>query len=227
MENTPVHEEIYKGYTIKIFPDDSPESPRVWDNISKIFCLHGSYNIGDKHNYRSSSFDSWDEFRKQIEQDYHVVPNTMQQIRMYDHSGIGLAIGNKVYTYPYNCQWDSGWVGWIFATYDDVKKCMGWKRITAKRKKQLDDIIVGEFNTYNSYVQGEVYGFLVFTPEDDEDAIDSCWGYVGDIDYCIQEAKSVVDACVKKDLEERYRKLKLMIRNKVPLFARKTILGGI
>lgn len=42
-----VHEEDYKGYTIKIYHDEDAESPRDWDNLGEMVCFHRRYNLGD------------------------------------------------------------------------------------------------------------------------------------------------------------------------------------
>jgi len=50
-----------------------------------------------------------------------------------------------------------------------------------------------EVEEMDSYVRGEVYGYVI-------DEEDSCWGFVGDIKYCIEEAKSIVDYMVKNEV---------------------------
>lgn len=38
----------YKNHEIKIFQDDSAESPREWENLGTIAALHRRYNLADK-----------------------------------------------------------------------------------------------------------------------------------------------------------------------------------
>ena len=45
----------HKGYTVEIHTDDDAESPREWDNLAKLFCFHGRYNLGDENPYISPS----------------------------------------------------------------------------------------------------------------------------------------------------------------------------
>jgi len=56
-----------------------------------------------------------------------------------------------------------------------VKKSAGWNDDFRK----VAETLVKE---WQSYCDGEVYGYVVEDEEGEE--IDSCWGYVGDIDYC-------------------------------------------
>jgi len=56
-----------------------------------------------------------------------------------------------------------------------VKKSAGWNDDFGK----VAEALVEE---WQSYCDGEVYGYVV---EDEEGAeLDSCWGFIGDIDYC-------------------------------------------
>ena len=43
-----LHQIEYRGYTIHIHADDSPESPRDWDNPGTFYCKHPRYNLGDE-----------------------------------------------------------------------------------------------------------------------------------------------------------------------------------
>jgi hypothetical protein len=40
--------EVYRGYNIYIEQDESPESPREWDNAGIMVCWHRNYNLGDQ-----------------------------------------------------------------------------------------------------------------------------------------------------------------------------------
>ena len=44
---TEAKQEIYKNHEIQIEYDDSPESPREWDNLCEIHHWHKRYNLGD------------------------------------------------------------------------------------------------------------------------------------------------------------------------------------
>lgn len=41
--------EEYRGLTINVYYDDTPESPREWSNVATFVCEHRNYNLGDEH----------------------------------------------------------------------------------------------------------------------------------------------------------------------------------
>lgn len=41
-----------KNWKLEIHPDDSPESPREWDNLGTMVCWHSRYGLGDNHDYK-------------------------------------------------------------------------------------------------------------------------------------------------------------------------------
>ena len=55
------------NYLIEVHQDESPESPRSWDNLGTMICFHRRYDLGDKHDYNHVEYDSWSEQRKDIE----------------------------------------------------------------------------------------------------------------------------------------------------------------
>lgn len=56
------------------------------------------------------------------------------------------------------------------------------------------DVMKGEIATYNQWVNGDVYGFIVTNADDDE--IDSCWGFY-DIEECQHEGESSAECAAK------------------------------
>jgi len=59
-----------------------------------------------------------------------------------------------------------------------MKTCMGWERITSKRKEWLYTNLQSEVDIYNQYLTGQVYGYKLLDKEGSE--IESCWGFYGD-----------------------------------------------
>lgn len=194
----------YRGLRIRIEYDECPESPREWNNFGRMVCWHSRYVLGDTdrsasgHHYASSHdgeiFNSPQDFMdwwKANGKGGILIP-----LYLYDHSGISISCGRE---YPFNCPWDSGQVGWVYATAEMIRKEFG-KRITKARRAQAEKCIRSEVETYDTFLTGQVYGYIVERPELDDDGeetgeaeeLDSCWGMFG-MDYCIQEAKSVAD----------------------------------
>jgi hypothetical protein len=168
-----------KDKVLKIFIDESAENPRtLWDNLGTMVCFHRRYDLGDKHNYSSSDYDSWDEMESAIIKQEDVA--VILPLYLYDHSGITMN------TTGFSCGWDSGQVGFIFVSRETLRNEYGVKRISNKIIEKATKLLLGEVETYDQYICGDVYGFKVFKVEtcdngcEHEEEIDSCWGFFGD-----------------------------------------------
>lgn len=183
----------YKGYTIRVERDEDPMNPRTeWDNFGTMVCFHRRYKLlGDEdHGYRVENYSGWDELQKAIEEEDVAV---ILPIYMYDHGGV------TIQTRPFSCPWDSGRIGFVFVSKDKVRKEYGKQRLSQKTLELAENILIREVETYDQYLTGDVWGFII--GNDDDDHIESCWGFFG-YDYCKQEAESIVDYMVKKAEEE-------------------------
>lgn len=163
---------------LRIFSDNSPSSPREWDNIGKMICFHKRYELGDKHDYKHSDYSSWEEMKQAIIKKEKAV--VVLPIYMYDHSGITIA------TSPFSCPWDSGQIGFIIATKKKVIEEYGTKgKITPEAIEKATKYIQGEVETYDQFLRGDIYGFEVVKVttcnkgHEHEESEDSCWGFYG------------------------------------------------
>ena len=165
---------------LKIFVDDNPESPREWDNLGIMICRHSRYDLGDEQ--LPKSFDgTFEEFKEYLIKKRDAV--VILPLNLYDHSGISISTTSE---YPFNCQWDSSRIGYIFATRRVILKEFTVKKISKKLIERVTEILKGEVETYNQYLTGDIYGFNMIELKncslghEHEDIIDSCWGYYGD-----------------------------------------------
>lgn len=55
----------------------------------------------------------------------------------------------------------------------------GWKRITASRRKRIEEYLKGEIETLDDYYTGEVFGYRITPEDDDSNDLESCWGFYG------------------------------------------------
>ena len=171
-------------YVLVIQPDDDPFNPREDDNFGKMVCFHRRYHLGDHHNYidkddfhlmnykikapfGSPAYEREVDERlmKVISQKFLMLP-----LYLYDHSGITMN------TTGFSCPWDSGQVGWIYASKEDALREFGGKTFTAATRKKAEDRMRGEVEYYDSYLRGEAYGFELYK---DGELEDSCWGFIG------------------------------------------------
>jgi hypothetical protein len=171
------------GYRVYLYQDNDARNPRVeYDNVGTMVCWHRRYKLGDqqpKENYRDwlrslvDADEEWsdEQVQEAVDQRFIFLP-----LYLYDHSGITISTG------PFGCPWDSGQVGWIYVSLDKAKEEWG------DDKEAAIKYLKGEVETYDQYLRGEVYGYVLHGPDGVED---SCCGFYG-YENAKQEA---VEAC--------------------------------
>ncbi len=110
--------------------------------------------------------------------------NVILPLYLYDHSGITISCSNA---YPYNDRWDAGQVGWIYASHKEIAEEYG--KVDEETLKKAEDTLISETNTYDYYLRGDCYGYII---EKDGEEVDSCWGYLGDLREVIKSMQSDV-----------------------------------
>ena len=160
----------YKDYNIELCYDTYPDDPRkAWDNLGTMAFYHKRYNLGDEHRFDDpEALLEWIEDNKDT---IYYLP-----VYMYEHSNITIS------TNPFSCQWDSGQLGFIYITKQDAEK----NGITKPY-----ELLEHEVKVYDYYLRGETYGAMIF--DRDGELIDSQFGYFGDTDEVINEAKGMID----------------------------------
>lgn len=224
-------------YFATIEPEEYVENPRdEWDCIGTLYTWHRNYRLGGKddfnHQNRIDDLNVWcfDEFNelanlKELE-GYHSYEGSVYfedeeltheqetffnqtvnawiennvcilPVFMYDHSGITISTG------PFSCPWDSGQVGFIYVTKQKYE-------VETQKPFNFEDaefILKGEIETLDQYLTGDVWGYTIYSTEDEEFANqiltheddlpddrnheDSCGGFFGD-DYCKDTAKDLL-----------------------------------
>ena len=162
------------GAILKIYHDEHCENSLSWDNNGIMVCFHKRYKLGDKHDYNSTNFNGWDELYKQIEQDNDDLVAILP-LYLYDHSGISISVS------PFSCRWDSGQVGFIYTTHSRLKKMGHTKDVNIDK---VTDWLKSEVDTYNSFLIGDIYGFILHDKPCDTcygegEELNSCWGFIG------------------------------------------------
>ena len=171
-------------YEIELYHCEESESPRDWDNLSRIVMMPLSeYELAGKNdivlgeNWHSSDAQEAEEQAFGVE-----LP-----LIMLDHGGISLSTNRE---WPYNCQWDAGQIGVIGITAEDMAK----NKIS---EEQARVIIEGEISAFNQYLAGEVYGYDLtkLSPYGENDElIDSLGGiYPSDNQTPMEAAKETID----------------------------------
>lgn len=159
-----------KNKILEIFYDENPESPREWDNLGIIYAKHPRYTLSDKN----ASIEDLEQAMK---------TGIVLNIFMYEHSGVSLSTTNQ--KYPFSDLFDSGQVGYIYATRETILKEYSKKRISKKVRELAERVLRSEIETFSQYINGECFGFIVSKIKkcnlevDHNDTLDSCWGFYG------------------------------------------------
>ena len=168
--------EIYKridknGYrlTVEYCDDTLSFNPRDWDNLGTMVCAHSKYTLGDVQD----NAEAIEEIAK--DKDNIVLP-----LYLYAHGGMRMS------TMPYICTWDSGQVGIIYVSKDDIRKEYKVKRITKKIKDNVLGALSSEVETYSHHLEGNIFSFTLEKIKacetcncNTEEHIDSCGGFYG------------------------------------------------
>jgi hypothetical protein len=184
LDSDVVEQYEHNGCTITI-RYDTPLDPRVeYDHQSHFYADHGRYQLGDSGRHDAikpdvSECNSWADVAHVLYRDHGA--RVILPVFMYDHSGL------TVNTTGFSCPWDSGQIGFIFQTAEQLREQYLVKRVTAKLEERAREGLVAEVAEYDSYLRGECYGYAV---ERDGEEVDSCWGFLGDIAYCKAEAEA-------------------------------------
>jgi hypothetical protein len=186
MEHT---NETKKGnFIVRTYRDENPESPRTdRDNFGKMIIFSRSLT-GDKHDYKFDDYNSWNEMKEDIIEKENV--GVILPLYKYEHGGITIS------TSPFSCTFDSGQVGWTFCTKEEMES--NFITHSGQDNEERSEVILkGEVETFNQYLQGDIFGYKVFQVQTcdkgytHEEELDSCWGYYGE-DECMTEGLSVM-----------------------------------
>jgi hypothetical protein len=181
----------YKGWTIEVLVDDDPQNPRDWQDDSHMVCFHNKYRLGDKHDLNMNDFESWDEVKAHLIDECGAI--AILPLGLYDHSGISMYVGTRI------DPWDSGQVGFIYATEADMAS-YGYTTI-----EQAEEQLKNDVNVYSRYLSGDIYRFRIYKQEECDHchAISNIEGDSNsgweDPASCITEAKSLIDWEVEQE----------------------------
>lgn len=174
------------GLVAKIYQDLEPDNPReCCDNFGTMVCFHRNYVLGDRHDLKAADFSGSGEVEKYLREKEGAA--VILPLYLLDHSGLRISTG------PFSCDpggWDSGIVGFIYATREAILKEYGAKRLSEKLLEKARSVLMSEVEVYDQYLAGDVYRYVI------EDAggehIDSCWGLYGS-DYAEKCAREALD----------------------------------
>lgn len=163
--------------TIRIEQDEDCVNPYTdYDMFGTLCHWHKRGFIGEDYSFNQDELQS---FIKETVKAGGVAVS----VYLYEHSGQTISAA------PFNCPRDSGTVGVWLASREQILKEYGGKRITKAVREKARALIVAQIGTLDDYLTGNCYGFIIEDKEGNH--LDSCWGFLGDVKYCRDEAVSI------------------------------------
>jgi len=191
----------FRGYKIKIYQDDnSSESPDDWGDDSLFLVgYHRDFTV-DRSTKTSGGIPPGlaqditrgGKYEDGIEnyeaarycKEYHIFG-----LEAYIHSGVSLALSQEGSFV--DREWDVSQLGLVFVSKKE------WKT-----REKAREAARGLIKTWNMYLSGEVYGYLIENTFGEESG--GCWGFYGS-DYkasgLIDNARGEINEAKKQDKE--------------------------
>ena len=207
MQQEPFHTEELNTYTINIYQDEDPINPREWcSNLGNL----RTFSASNKRNYGLwEDVGDWEDFLRNVGE----LPPDEEAI--YDENDV-LALdiclnmekikneavwfpvkfqdygssGCRLYTESRHNDREDEPSGAIIAHLRDIKKEFSVTEISPEIREKVETILEQEIKAMDQYLSGECYGFRILDSSGED--VDSCWGFLGDYGYCLEEARSIV-----------------------------------
>lgn len=179
---------------ISVYYDDEPLNPRHdYSNFSHFALGHNRYDVGDKDTISDlrTLIMEHPNFRKEYHYDYNL--NALPDLEAlglemdvfaihmpvygYEHGDLAVSLSR---TGQFADQFDSGKLGFIYVTKQDIRDNFGKKYVTKALIERSKSVILGEFEEYKSFIEGNTFGFSVYADESKEGVEDCMHGFIGD-----------------------------------------------
>lgn len=122
-------------------------NPRNSACLGHLFLFHNKYNLGDETEYTArdfANFEDMETFLRETEEAIVVLP-----VFGYDHGQLRIQVG------PYSDPWDSGQLGFIWATKGDI---MAWYQASEwddRLANEASAVLISEVEAYDAYINRE------------------------------------------------------------------------
>lgn len=180
-------------FTVVKTYDDWAENPReVSEYYSHFYTFERGRYSPDSHRYASAEewaddngFDMGnspeDLINSMAKRGYVALP-----VWRYEHSAVSYAAEDSN---PYHCPWDSGMVGIIYASREEIRKALNVKKVTASIITTVKNTFIAEVDEYSHYANGDVYEYDVY---DDKGQFTESIGNFYTDDYPAEDVCSLI-----------------------------------
>ena len=129
--------------------------PTVWSRIEYWESGRGYIQCLNQSNGNYDRADDLAESRREKIIDKALKDCIIIPLYLYDHSGITIKAS------PFSCPWDSGQVGYIYATPEMIRKEYG--KLNKATREQARNRMLAEVEEYDTYLTGDVHCMVVET----------------------------------------------------------------
>jgi len=203
--------------TVEVVLDENPWSPRDDDNLGTMLCCYRGYTLGDTQ-FKPGLYASHEELLEG--HGYDPKHDIWFPLSVYDHSGLSMYITGTG-GYRQHESWDSSMVGVIVVSRAKVRNDFACKRVTKDVREHAEHILRSEVDTYNKYLTGQVYGYVV--KDADNEVMDACYGYYEEND-ALEEGVGYAEWYCRDRVKRHGDKVKAWIRSHVPLIYRTSVI---
>lgn len=132
--------------------------------MHKIYCLHGRFYIGDRHNFKLKELIRFEKARDRISLPLWMYDHSFQFFKVVLPLEYQLARKMRLHLHKnpfanqapfWHWDWDSGQVGVITITKAEAREMFGWTRITKKRLFEVYDYLVKQIEAFDRDWRGE------------------------------------------------------------------------
>lgn len=107
--------------------------------------------------------------------------NLILPLNLYDHSGLSMSVSSFIGR-GQHAEWDSGQVGWIYATAEDIHDM--YENVSKESVERAKELLKSEVETYDYYLQGQCYCFKLYK---NGEKIESGYDLFGDFSEIVHE----------------------------------------
>jgi len=127
--------------------DSNPENPRNDENLGQLLLFHRKYNLGDELGYAERDFSDFKDMETFLREKEGAV--VLLAVFGLDHGCFRIQVGN------FNDPWDSGQLGYIWATAHDIAKWYGVPEPTQHHLDLARSVLIAEVAAYDAYLNRE------------------------------------------------------------------------
>jgi len=147
------------------------DSPRVeCDNLGTFITWMNRYESPDRNEY-----DTIEEFYEynDISESTCLIPGLAKMVIMPVYCMVHSEV--RYSTKSFGCPWDSGFAGFIYVSYEDVKREYGCKYVTKRIIQKVRDVLQSEVKAYDQWVNDPSYEITIY--DKDGEVVDSMGGF--------------------------------------------------